>query len=203
MFDIGAFFKRVFGGQREDTRSAAKERLRLVLVSDRAMVAPQIMDQLRKEIIQVISKYMDIDTCSMQIDLERQEGFMALAANIPVRSVRRSSAEFAALTAQSELVAAVVHPEPRLDSDQVAKTEAATDLTSQAKVEPPFSATREAAEEPSDSGVLKAQEQSAQAEAESSPSAEAADKEQSEEATEGQTSATVAKRRLRRRRRNK
>ena len=97
MFDILTFFNRLFGTQREDTRSAARDRLRLVLVSDRATVAPQLMESLRNELIEVISRYMDIDTRSMQMGLERHEGVMALAANIPVRSVHRSSAEMPAV----------------------------------------------------------------------------------------------------------
>ncbi|NMA27161.1 MAG: cell division topological specificity factor MinE, partial [Burkholderiales bacterium] len=79
MFDFFSFFNRIFGGPREDTRSAARDRLRLVLVSDRATVAPQLMESLRNELIEVISRYMEIDTCSMQMGLERHEGVMALA----------------------------------------------------------------------------------------------------------------------------
>jgi len=98
MFDFFSFFNRIFGGSREDTRSAARDRLRLVLVSDRATVAPHLMESLRNELIEVISRYMEIDTRSMQMGLERHEGAMALAANIPVRSVHRSSAEMAAVS---------------------------------------------------------------------------------------------------------
>ncbi len=98
MFDFFSFFNRIFGGQREDTRSAARDRLRLVLVSDRATVAPHLMESLRNELIEVISRYMEIDTSSMQMGLERHQGAMALAANIPVRSVHRSSAEMAAVS---------------------------------------------------------------------------------------------------------
>jgi cell division topological specificity factor len=105
MFDFFSFFNRIFGGSREDTRSAARDRLRLVLVSDRATVAPQLMESLRNELIEVISRYMEIDTCSMQMGLERHEGVMALAANIPVRSVHRSSAEMAAVSLEKSPVA--------------------------------------------------------------------------------------------------
>lgn len=97
MFDLFSFLNRMFGGSREDTRSAARDRLRLVLVSDRATVAPHLMESLRNELIEVISRYMEIDTRTMQMGLERHEGAMALAANIPVRSVHRSSAEMAAV----------------------------------------------------------------------------------------------------------
>ena len=46
--------------------SVAKDRLKLVLVSDRAGCSPEIMEALKNEIIQVISKYMEIDTDKYQ-----------------------------------------------------------------------------------------------------------------------------------------
>lgn len=101
MFEIVTFLQKIFGGgsPKEDTRSAARDRLRLVLVSDRATVAPHLMESLRNDLIEVISRYMEIDVRAMQMGLERHEGAMALAANIPVRSVHRSSAEMPAVAA--------------------------------------------------------------------------------------------------------
>ncbi len=118
MFDFFSFFNRIFGGTREDTRSAARDRLRLVLVSDRATVAPHLMESLRNELIEVISRYMEIDTRSMQMGLERHEGAMALAANIPVRSVHRSSAEMAAVSL-SPPPTARRNPDPEVESLEV------------------------------------------------------------------------------------
>lgn len=102
MFEILTFLQKIFGGggsPKEDTRSAARDRLRLVLVSDRATVAPHLMESLRNDLIEVISRYMEIDVRAMQMGLERHDGAMALAANIPVRSVHRSSAEMPAVRA--------------------------------------------------------------------------------------------------------
>lgn len=102
MFELLNFLQKIFGGggsPKEDTRSAARDRLRLVLVSDRATVAPHLMESLRNDLIEVISRYMEIDVRAMQMGLERHDGAMALAANIPVRSVHRSSAEMPAVRA--------------------------------------------------------------------------------------------------------
>lgn len=102
MFEILTFLQKIFGGggsPKEDSRSAARDRLRLVLVSDRATVAPHLMESLRNDLIEVISRYMEIDVRAMQMGLERHDGAMALAANIPVRSVHRSSAEMPAVRA--------------------------------------------------------------------------------------------------------
>lgn len=82
------FLFRLFGKE-SPSKNIAKERLRLVLVHDRASVSPQIMQAIREEIIGVISKYLDIDTQRMEVDLTNSEDAVALTASIPVRSVRR------------------------------------------------------------------------------------------------------------------
>lgn len=85
MFD---FFGRIFGKE-QGSKEAAKERLRLVLVHDRASLSPHLMDSLRGEIIDVISKYMEIDEEGLEVVFDREEESMALVANIPIRRVRR------------------------------------------------------------------------------------------------------------------
>lgn len=76
---------------REETSSKdrAVERLRLVLVHDRANVAPGLMEMLKEELIEVISKYMDIDEDTMEVTLSSSELSASLIANIPVKRIRR------------------------------------------------------------------------------------------------------------------
>lgn len=78
---------------REASKNIAKERLRLVLVHDRANVSPQIMESIRGEIINVISRYMEIDESHMEVDLTNEDNMVALTANIPVRKVKRAAQE--------------------------------------------------------------------------------------------------------------
>lgn len=78
---------------REASKNIAKERLRLVLVHDRANVSPQIMESIRGEIINVISRYMEIDESHMEVDLTNEDNMVALTANIPVRKVKRAAGE--------------------------------------------------------------------------------------------------------------
>jgi cell division topological specificity factor len=91
MFDIVEFITRIFKKESaEPSRMKARERLKLVLVSDRANISPHLMESLREELIEVISRYMTIDTTSMEMGLERKNGSMALAANIPILDVKRN-----------------------------------------------------------------------------------------------------------------
>lgn len=81
---INKFFK-----EETSSKNRAVERLRLVLVHDRANVAPGLMEMLKEELIEVISKYMDIDEDTMEITLSSGELSASLIANIPVKRIRR------------------------------------------------------------------------------------------------------------------
>ena len=78
---------------KESSGSVARKRLQLVIISDRASVSPEIMDHMRAEIIQVISKYMYIDTKEMEFSLENENDTMALVVNIPVVSVQHGGGQ--------------------------------------------------------------------------------------------------------------
>ena len=74
---------------KQDSKDIAKERLRLVLVHDRASVSPEFMEQIKEEIIKVISKYMEIDTANTVINLHKTEGTAVLEANLAIKAIRR------------------------------------------------------------------------------------------------------------------
>ncbi len=96
MFDIVEFITGLFKKtDKSDTGLKAKERLKLVLISDRATVSPHIMEALREELLEVISRYMTVDTSSVEMGLQRTGNAMALAANIPVISMKRNEGKAA------------------------------------------------------------------------------------------------------------
>jgi len=75
---------------RQDSKDVAKERLRLVLVHDRASVSPEFLERIKEEIIHVISKYMEIDESNTVVNMHRSEGTAILEANLAVRAIRRN-----------------------------------------------------------------------------------------------------------------
>lgn len=85
---LSNIFSRV-GLSADKSGSLAKERLRLVLIHDQAKVSPELLETLRGEIIEVISKYMEIDSNSLEMGLQQRNGSVALAANIPIVRLRR------------------------------------------------------------------------------------------------------------------
>jgi cell division topological specificity factor len=80
--------QRIFGRE-TPSKDVAKERLRMVLVHDRASVAPHVWEALRLDLIRVISTYLDIDEAGMEVELQQDKDAVALVANIPVRRVKR------------------------------------------------------------------------------------------------------------------
>ena len=74
-------------------KDVAKDRLRLILIHDRGDIAPETLDKIREEILEVISKYIEIDVEDVDISLSKSEaiegeGGPALVANIPIKNVR-------------------------------------------------------------------------------------------------------------------
>lgn len=83
------FLARLFGREVPGSKSVAKERLRLVLVHDRANVSPQLLQLLKADMIKVISNYMEIDESGLEVNLEREDNTVALVANIPIKKMKR------------------------------------------------------------------------------------------------------------------
>ena len=83
--------------QRKDkeaiSKDKAKERLQLVLMQDRASVSPDFFEMMKKEIIEVIKKYIEIDEESLEVQLTRgfegdESSGPALYANIPIKNIK-------------------------------------------------------------------------------------------------------------------
>lgn len=91
--DMMDFLQRLFGRMEAGTsRDAAKTRLRLVLVQDRATLSPGLMEQLKEDLIAVITKYVEVDQSNMRVDFDKTDGSVAIVASIPVKEVKRGEA---------------------------------------------------------------------------------------------------------------
>ncbi len=76
-----------FGHKR--SAQSAKERLQLVLIHDRTDLTPDEPTAMKDEILQVISRHVDIDSDAVQIAVEHDGRSQRLVADIPLRSVTR------------------------------------------------------------------------------------------------------------------
>jgi cell division topological specificity factor len=84
---MGSFFDRIAGRKR--SAKNAKERLQLVLIHDRTDMTQPELEALRDDILEVISRHVDIDPGAVRIDVERDGREQRLVADIPLRSVTR------------------------------------------------------------------------------------------------------------------
>ena len=74
---------------RDKSANAAKERLQLVLIHDRTELPPGVMDSMRDEILDVISRHIQVDRESVQIKIQQDGRQQFLHAEIPLQSARR------------------------------------------------------------------------------------------------------------------
>ena len=97
MFEnIGHFFKRIVKEPQKElgSKDAAKERLHLVLMQDRANVSADFLELMKQEIIDVIKKYIVVDEDSIDVRLTNQakddgtNGAPSLYANIPIVNIK-------------------------------------------------------------------------------------------------------------------
>jgi len=80
-------FDRLLSSQ-TTSANQAKERLQFVLIHDRSDLSPGKLEDLKDEIIQVISKYVDIDQKQVDITLTQDRSNQRLVADIPLASPR-------------------------------------------------------------------------------------------------------------------
>ena len=88
MFDA---VMKLLNRNQKSSKEIAKDRLKVVLIHDRANISPEVMQALKNDIIEVISHYMDINKNEMEISLENDDNSVALLANIPVNRIKNQA----------------------------------------------------------------------------------------------------------------
>ena len=100
--------------QRSNVPSGAqvKQRLKFILVHDRAAIEPQVFENMRNEIMRVVSRYVELDEASLDIRLESDKRMTALIANLPIKMVREELPDLVALFDESVVL---VDEPPQID----------------------------------------------------------------------------------------
>lgn len=88
MFEV---VMKLLNRNQKTSKEIAKDRLKVVLIHDRANISPEVMQALKNDIIDVISHYMDINKNEMEISLENDDNSVALLANIPVNRIKNQA----------------------------------------------------------------------------------------------------------------
>lgn len=85
-------FLRVFSNK-VTPKEVAKDRLRLILINDRGALSPEMLEKIKEELLDVISKYIEIEASDVEIsfnktDNEEGNGDPALIASIPIKNLK-------------------------------------------------------------------------------------------------------------------
>ncbi len=82
-----------FLGRQHGTKDTAKDRLKFVLIHDRANCSTDLLEMLKNDIFKVISNYMEIDEeeLDMQIATTDNDGIPVLYANIPIKNIKKKN----------------------------------------------------------------------------------------------------------------
>lgn len=86
-------FLNFFVKNESTSKDIAKERLRLILVNDRADVSPKFLDIIKSELVDMVSDYMEIEEDGLEVKLTKVEDssnnmIPALVANVPIKKVK-------------------------------------------------------------------------------------------------------------------
>ena len=68
----------------ENAKSVACNRLRVVLMQDRTNLTPELLQRMRRELVELLSKYVEMDKEALELNFEQEGEQMALMLSIPV-----------------------------------------------------------------------------------------------------------------------
>lgn len=74
---------------RQKSASNAKDRLKVVLIHDRSELPAGVMDDLKRDLIEVISRHVDVDRDSVHIEFAQEGRDSRLIADIPLQKSKR------------------------------------------------------------------------------------------------------------------
>ena len=73
----------------DNSKDIAKKRLKFALLTDKLEIKTDTLGNLQKDLVEVISRYFEIDTEAINIDIQRSEESSALIFNTPIRGALR------------------------------------------------------------------------------------------------------------------
>lgn len=136
--DLYNALSKIFKTQ-EDTgdasKSVATNRLKLVLMQDRTNLTPRILEQMRSELIELLSRYVELDKELLDLNFEQEGDQVALMLSIPVIRAKDEEEIDAALKERDELLKAVAAQKEESSEQTEDKNPESVDSTAEAEVD--------------------------------------------------------------------
>lgn len=88
-----SFLDRLFGRTEPSSSQVAKERLQVVLTSDRTNITPALLEVMRDDIIRSISEHVEIERSGIQLSVSQGRGYHRVVADIPVVRARETETQ--------------------------------------------------------------------------------------------------------------
>ncbi len=85
MFEM---LKRMF--KQEKSGEIAKNRLKVVIMQDRTTFTPALMENLKKDLIEVFTKYLEIEEEGLEFSLDKEDENVGLSISIPIKKVKQN-----------------------------------------------------------------------------------------------------------------
>ncbi len=99
---VMGFFRQTEQEEVESAKDTACNRLRVVLMQDRTNLTPELMDRMRRELVELLSKYVEMDKEALDLSLEQDGEQVALMLSIPVIRAKDEDEIKSALEAEAE-----------------------------------------------------------------------------------------------------
>lgn len=168
-------YKKVLGffqmpeSEEEESKTVAVNRMKLVLMQDRTNLTPFLLEKMRGELIDLLSRYVEMDKEALELNFEQEGEQMALMLSIPVVRAKDEE-EIQAMIKEEEEAKAAAEAEEADESEETEEEE--SQETSEETEE-------ESEDETSDSEEEETTEESEESEEDSGEDTEETDSEES------------------------
>lgn len=121
------FFRQTEPETAETAKETACNRLRVVLMQDRTNLTPELMERMRREMVDLLSKYVEMDKEALELNLEQDGDQVALMLSIPVIRAKDEEEIKAALEAEEKEITSENEQEIESDEEETIEDEKDSD----------------------------------------------------------------------------
>jgi cell division topological specificity factor len=90
---LNSLINKLFG--KNDSKDVAKKRLKFALIYDKLEVSDNTLENLQKDIVEVLSKYFEINKEALSLDIQRSDDLSALVLSTPILSAKHAARKVA------------------------------------------------------------------------------------------------------------